>query len=186
MTGLLALALLVQTPDADTLQVREGLYIGVSIGPAMSVMSCAECPSDPGAEFGLQLQGGVGVALTPHLTLGLQLEGWSHEEGDGGFGTTAVALSWYPDHGRGYFIRPTVGLSSFRGVELDDGVSEKGSGIVAGLTVGQDIRFDRKLSLTPALHFRYADIGGSTLAGLPRRSNIRSWMVGLGVGLTWH
>ena len=186
MTGLLALALLVQAPDADSLQSRDGLYLGFSIGPAISGLSCEGCSAATGTEATLQLSGGAGIAVSPHLTLGLQLGGWNHQEGNAGFWATSAVLTWYPATGSGAFIRPTLGVASFRGASYADGPTEEGSGVTLGLTLGHDLRFDKKMSLTPALTIQYADIGTTTMVGLPDRSNLRSWMVGFGVGLTWH
>ena len=186
MSALLALAILVQAPAADTLQVRQGLYLGVGIGPAIAALSCAEC--DPGTEtaFTGRLEAGIGVALSPHLTAGLHLEGWNNPDGAGGVLGKSLVVSWYPKPGGGTFIRPSIGIASFTGEEVGDGPDEEGSGPLVGLTLGQDLRFDKKLSLTPTLFFRYADIGSTSMATTPIRSDVSTWTVGIGFGLTWH
>lgn len=181
MVPLLALAMLVQAPTLpDTLQVRKGLYAGFGLGPAVVGFRGA------GSQKSLHLTGGVGVAVSPHLSVGLQLDSWGSQQNEDGLANTTLALTWYPDVGRGAFVRPNFGLASFHGVHYVDGPTETGSGLAAGLTVGHDIRFDKKLSLTPTLTMQYADIGTSYMVGSPDRRNISSWMVGVTVGLTWH
>jgi len=186
MHPLLALALFVQAPAADTIQVREGLYVGFSIGPAMVGVSCDGCSPDSGSHFGGQLNGAIGVVASPHLTIGFQYNSWGTNESDDGISAGSLVATWYPSLGSGGFLRPSLGFASFRGTTTADGVSEKGSGMVAGFTIGTDLRVDKKLSFTPTLAFQYAGIGKSTFAGLPDRSGISAWMVGIGVGLTWH
>jgi hypothetical protein len=186
VNALLALAILVQAPASDTLQVREGLYVGFAIGGAMAGVSCEECSSGMGSQFSGYAGAGLGVALSPHLTVGFQLESWKQQESDAGFWASSAVVTWYPAVASGIFIRPTLGVASFNGDEIIDGPTEEGSGLVAGLTLGHDLRFDRKLSFTPAVVFRYTDIGNTAQAGLPYRTDLSAWMVGLGIGLTWH
>jgi hypothetical protein len=186
VNALLALALLVQAPATDTLQVREGLYVAVAVGPAVTGLSCNECGSSSGTQVSGLLNAGVGVAVSPHLTAGIQLEGWSPAEGEGGIGAWSMVMTWYPSRASGAFIRPSLGLASFTGMEVTDGPEEEGDGMMVGLTLGHDLRFDRKLSLTPSLTVRYADIGNTHQVTFPMRSDLTAWMVGLGVGLTWH
>ncbi|HTK55227.1 MAG TPA: hypothetical protein VL295_00265 [Gemmatimonadales bacterium] len=181
MAPLLALALLAQAPThPDTLQVRKGLYAGFGLGPAVVGFRGA------GAQKSLHLMGQIGVAVSPHLTVGVQHDSWGSQQNEDALTNTTLALTWYPDAGAGAFVRPNLGLASFHGVQNADGPTETGSGFAGGITVGQDLRFDKKLSLTPTLTMQYANIGTTYMVGFPRRRDISSWMVGVTVGLTWH
>lgn len=186
MQSLLALALMMQAPAADTTQVREGLYLGFSLGPAVVGTSCAECSGTSGSELALQLNAGVGAVVSPHLTVGLQFEGWRHQESENGLRAVEAVMTWYPNLASGAFLRPSIGTATFIGDQIVDGPTEKGSGLIAGLTIGHDIRIDRKLSFTPTMTIQYADIGDTSQGGFTQRTDLSAWMVGLGIGLTWH
>lgn len=185
-------ALLLQAPatpapsdTTSTLQHREGLYVGVGVGPAHVRFDCDGC-GDAGGSTGGMVQLRVGVAASSRLTVGLELDGWGAEGKDASAWNTMVVTQFYPSRNSGFFLRGGAGLVSFHGRQIVDGPGETGNGTALVVGTGVDARFDRKLSLTPTLTFLYNDVGTTRMSGFTEREGVSAWVVALGVGMTWH
>ena len=180
MNALLALTLLAAPAHPDTLQFRKGLYIGFTVGPAL-VGTAGQ-----GSAMAPHVGAGIGLAIAPHFTAGLHHDLWGSGQQHQGFATTALAVSWYPVANGGAFIRPSAGIATYDADPYYENPSESGDGFAFGVTLGHDLRFDRRLSLTPTFTIQYTEIGNGSITGFPEGKDIKSWMVGIGVGLTWH
>ncbi|MEO6066698.1 MAG: outer membrane beta-barrel protein [Gemmatimonadales bacterium] len=186
MHTLLALALLLpQATATDTLQVRSGLYAGFGLGPAHLNYQCDGCP-EAGAAFATHAVVRVGTVVSPHFSVGVDLDFWRRQGNTDGAITPRLTATWYPALASGGFLTAGVGISQFHGVGYADGPTERGSGPGAAIGVGYDLRIDRELSLTPALSLSYSDFGTTYVVGLPERRGTSVWLLAFAIGLTWH
>ena len=186
MSPLLATACLLVLPiSSDTLQVRRGFFVGFDLGPALLNYECRGCP-EAGAAYATHGRLGFGTAVSSRVTVGLEFLLWRRQSNSDGAINTMASLAFYPRAAGGAFLAVGAGLASFQGVELGDGPRERGSGPAVSLGVGYDARFSKQLSLTPRLSVLYSSIGTTHLAFLPARRDTSSWVISLGLGLTWH
>jgi hypothetical protein len=186
LVSLLTLALVAPTQaHGDTLQQRVGLYVGFGLGPAYLHYDCSGCPQK-GSGLATYGVGRIGVAVSRHFTVGLDLHSWHRQGTTDGASNTILVVNYYPDAEGGTFLRAGAGVSSFRGIDYADGPHESGSGTALAFGAGYDARIDKKLSLTPELGLLYNDIGTTSIVGFPERRGTRAWLVAFSIGLTWH
>lgn len=184
LPGLL-IVLLGVTSARDTLQVRQGFFIGFGLGPGLLSFHCRNCP-EAGTAAATHGRLRVGSAIGSRLTLGLDLELWRRQGNDDGGVMTTATCTFYPKVNGGGFIQAGIGRATFQGVDLADGPREKGDGPAALLAIGYDARFDQRRSLTPMLSLGYSGIGTTHLFSQPQRRGVHAWLAALSIGITWH
>jgi hypothetical protein len=174
----------VQAPD-DTLSRRATFHAGVGVGPVALRYDCNSCP-EKGSASAVGFYGRLGVPVSRHFVLGLELQSWKRQGADDGAWLTAVSTTFYPAPDGGFFLRAGGGVTQFNGVAYVDGPTEHGSGFGGLFALGHDLRIDRRLALTPMVTLSYSDIGNTSLAGLPERRGTAATTLAFTVGLTWR
>lgn len=180
MTGAAALVITMLSSTlagAETYpQTREGWLVGFGVGGGSAGLSANGESSNREGGFAGSFR--VGYAFQPQVSLELDSNGWSREEG----GTTTtfsvgtVALNYYPG-GQAFVLRGGVGFGS---ADVSTQVGSKtltGSESGFGLTLGAayEFRIMRTLALSPQV-----DFGWMTL------SEFDANYINGGLGLTWY
>jgi hypothetical protein len=166
--------LLASSASAQQAQTRQGFWVGGGMGYGSMGLSCTGCV-DVGRTAGISGYAKVGGTLRPNILLGVEMNGWTKNEGSATItmGNFSGAAYWYPMATQGLFIKGGAGYSV---LAVDDGstsANDSGFGLLGG--VGYDIRVGRNLSITPVANwFRGGFDGGS--------ANVLQ----LGMGVTSH
>jgi outer membrane protein with beta-barrel domain len=171
--ALLALAL-ATTASAQQAQTRQGIWFGGGLGYGSLGTSCDGC-ADVDREGGVSGYAKVGGTLRQNILLGVELNGWTKDEGGATvtMGNLSGAAYWYPMPTQGLFIKAGAGYSDLRVSSGGISASDGGFGLLGGL--GYDIRASRNLSITPvANYFRGSFDGGS------------ADVLQIGIGVTAH
>jgi hypothetical protein len=174
----------VQTPD-DTLARRAKFHAGFGIGPVALRYECDGCP-ERGSASAVGFYGRLGVPVARRWVLGLELQGWKRQDAQDRASLTALSMTYYPGTSRGFFVRAGGGMTQFSGVSFSDGPTERGSGFGSLVALGNDLRIDQRLALTPMVTLSYSDIGTTTLVGFPERRGTAATTLAFMFGMTWR
>jgi hypothetical protein len=149
-------------PGTAAAQDRSGAWFGIGGGYGSSGASCDEgCEDreDGGAGY---LKGGV--ALTPRLLLGAEVNIWAKEQENITFTLYNVSgtVTFYPSATKGFFLKGGAGGAFADAEAREDSLTVnldlgRGAGVIAG--AGYDIRLGRRVALTPAVNVWYGRIG---------------------------
>lgn len=167
-------------PEPQVLLTRRGPWL--NLGLAFGAVSCLEycTPIAPALEVS------AGWPVTPRLSLGVGIAGWTKDsptnEYEGGrirlsVGSVDLRARFYPRRGAGFFLSGGLGLGITRlSDERGNGHTQTGVGFLGGL--GSDLWMSPHLSLTP-----FADFSNTRAF---ESNDVRDDLWRLGLGVTFH
>lgn len=165
-------------------QTRQGFGISFGLGGGTGELDCDACGT--GSEDGFSGYLRLGGYVRPDLFVAFESNGFSASsdgvDTTGGF--YSVALQWYPNEEKGFYVKGNLGLA---GVIIEDDEDEVTSGHLGlGLGVGYDWRLGRNFSLTPYINLVFT--GKNELKFNDEGTGIKGSfsLVQLGLGFTWH
>ena len=171
----------VDTHPTDT---RSGAWFGFGAGLGSQSVSCSICTQDRRVGTAVYLRGGA--TLNPRVRLGLETTGWARfDEVDQFVGSVGLIAHFYPDPGRGLFLKAGPAITFFRAKDDED--TQIGS-TSYGLTVGAgyEVPVRPGWSLTPFLDLMASTLGTLTSEGQSITGRTGVTLIQLGVGLTLH
>lgn len=163
---------------------RQGFGISFGLGGGSAGMDCSGCSSDreTGASGYLRLGGHV----RPDLFVGFESNGFVAS--DDGWDTTggfySVALQWYPNVNKGFYLKGNLGMAAV--VEEDDFDELEVSSVGIGLGIGYDARVGKNFSLTPYANLIYTTKNDVKLNGSSLGVKAGFNLIQIGLGFTWH
>lgn len=185
MLATLAFLVVVAQSPVDTVPNRAKFHAGFGLGPVALRYDCNGCP-EKGSASAVGFYGRLGVPVSRHFVVGLELQSWKRQGADDGAWLTALSTTFYPARNGGFFLRAGAGMTQFSGLAYVDGPTERGSGFGGLFALGHDLRIDQRLALTPMVTLSHSDIGTTTIAGLPERRGTASTTLAFTVGVTWR
>ncbi len=165
---------------------RQGLWLGAGLGVGFARARCDLCTNN--RDGGLSGHARVGGTITSGFLLGVEGDGWRHQnEGvDLGFGALHAVALWYPSpRGTPWFLKGGFGFVGYR---VDGGADVEAitaSSFGGQFGAGYDLRVTRNVSLTPQFTFV-----GSLFANLEsegqRLADVTLTLIQFGMGVTVH
>lgn len=138
---------------------RSGLWGNLGLGWGSLGISCDGC-SGADRESALAGNAAIGGTVSPRLLIGVESDGWSKEES--GVTLTSWNLSgvayYYLGEQSGVFLKGGLGVGGWTASASGDSDTESGLGFIVGF--GDDLPVGRKISITPALTYRWSEIVG--------------------------
>ena len=177
---------------------RKGFFIGLGAGYGSLGASCNGCSTD--RDGGLSGNLRLGGTLNPHLTAGVETDGFTKSGGSLGDGVTETGGQvglvgyYYPSPTGNVYLRGSLGLSLFKitdknGVSLPNpGDHIDANGLGFGVGVGYDLYISRTASLTPYFNYLVALSGNLKYNGtaVSPSQTVKPNMWQVGVAIIWH
>jgi hypothetical protein len=191
LTGLL-LALGATAAQAQHPQTREGFWINFGFGYGSAHEQCDGCADTTiGGFTGFVRLGGT---VNPHLLIGGEIIGFSHEYPADSLGPSAnevlgsitASLYYYPKPAGGLFLKAGLGFSDFDFTVSNGGGSVTGVGAGAIVGIGYDIRVGRNISITPTGDFWIGNVGDLKSGGSLVNTGWKHSVASFGLGVTFH
>ncbi len=182
---LAALAFAPLAATAQEPQARQGFGISFGLGGGSASVDCSGCDSDRESGFSGYLR--LGGYVRPDLLVAFESNGYanSSEGVDVSGGFYSVALQWYPNVDKGFYIKGNLGIA---GVveDYDDGdeITVAAGGL--GLGLGYDFRLGRNFSLTPYMNLVFTGNGDVKFNGDSTGIDAKFNLLQIGLGFTWH
>jgi hypothetical protein len=174
----LAAAALAPTPaTAQQVQTRQGFFLSGGLGYGSMGLGCDRCEG-LGREGGVNGYVTLGGAVSPHVLLGIETNGWV-KSSNGNWQTLGSLMAtayFYPRTAQGLFVKAGLGGSSLIGdyhVLDQDLAAESGLGLLVG--AGYDVRVAGNTSVTPYVTYVRGSFDGAA-------ANVFQ----AGLGLTLH
>ena len=155
--------------EPPPVEPRSGAWFGFGAGLGSQSVSCSICTQDRRVGTAVYLRGGA--TLNPKVRLGLEITGWARfDEVDQFVGSVGLIAHFYPDPGRGLFVKAGPTVTFFKAKDQED--TQIGS-TSFGLTVGAgyEVLVRPGWSLTPFLE----PSPDAPAAGSSPRSCVTSW-----------
>lgn len=184
-TWLIALAALPVAALAQEPQARQGFGISFGLGGGSGDVECDVCISDRAGGFSGYLR--LGGYVRPDLFVAFESNGYSTSGDDidtsGGF--YSVALQWYPNVQKGFYLKGNLGVV---GVKQEDDVGDEltAGAFGMGIGIGYDFRVGRNFSLTPYANLIFSGDGEVEFNGSDTGVDAKFNLVQIGLGFTWH
>ncbi|PZN47979.1 MAG: hypothetical protein DIU65_16775 [Proteobacteria bacterium] len=165
-------------------QTRQGFGISFGLGGGSGAVDCSGCDSDreTGASGYLRLGGYV----RPDLFVAFESNGFvtSSDGADTTGGFYSVALQWYPNAEKGFYLKGNLGFAGL--VEEYDFDEFKVAAAGLGVGVGYDWRLGRNFSLTPYANVIFTGKGDVKFNGSSTGVKASFNLIQIGLGFTWH
>jgi hypothetical protein len=181
------LALLVTVPAAamaQEQQARQGFGISFGLGGGSAAVDCSGCDSERETGFSGYLR--LGGYVRPDMFVAFESNGYvtSSEGIDTTGGFYSVALQWYPNAEKGFYVKGNLGVAGVVEEYGSDELTVAAGGL--GLGLGYDLRMGRNFSLTPYLNLVFTGNGDVKFNGDSTGVNAKFNLIQLGLGFTWH
>ena len=182
----LAIALTAQPVAAQESGLHNGFWFGFGVGSGWAHISCDICEAN--RNLGISGNIRLGVATSPGLLLGAEVNGWvkSEESVDELLGSLSVVAYWYPNSSGGLYLKAGVGAIGYR-ISSEEEESITSTAIGPELGIGYEVQIAEKFSLSPYLQ---ALISPPTAElkyeGETQIADVSLSLFQLGLALTWH
>lgn len=182
------IALMVLVPLAATAQEpqeRKGFGISFGLGGGSASVDCSGCNSDRETGFSGYLR--LGGHVRPDLMVAFESNGYtkSSDGVDTSGGFYSVALQWYPNVEKGFYMKGNLGVAAVL-EDYDDGDEFTVAAPGVGLGVGYDLRLGKNFSLTPYMNLVFTGNGDVKYNDSSTGVNARFNLIQIGLGFTWH
>ncbi len=181
----LAIALTAQPVAAQESGLHNGFWFGFGVGSGWVHISCDICEAN--RNLGISGNIRVGVATSPGLLLGAEVNGWvkSEEAVDELLASLSAVAYWYPNPAGGLYLKGGVGAIGYRISSEEQTITSTAIGPELG--IGYEVQIAEKFSVSPYLQALISPPTAElSLEGETQSSDVSLSLFQLGLALTWH
>lgn len=168
-------------------QTRQGFNISFGLGGGSGQLTTDQ-GSNSDRKTGGTMYLNIGGTVMPNLTLGGEINGWTHSENNqtGTFATMMAVAHYYPMLTNGWYVTGGLGVASAQAKDDNTGDKLESNGLGLEIGTGYDWRLGTNFSLSPYFQYVYGTKGTAKLNGQDAGMKMGGNFFQLGLGFTWH